>query len=1170
MAADSGTTFPFTAVTVVLLFLSTSFLGQRAFDLWRQADPDAGKQVQLSEPPVEARLWEDPLAAFSRYREKLKETCPTGANAAPAGSSSESRCRAAQPANSETFKAAFGGSGDRLTLIAAMLPGAALVGAEELRRRTRYALLAGLNAEGYVPDDSEHLGLLRARYCESFSGCDDERPAMARIAKWIAILRGLPASMDIVYETLRTKQSDPAQQRRVAVLWIDDTKTSQRWLSALTILLKDLSPDAGVRLRILGPSGSDALVRALGDDVAKLQQEADDVESKGDATTFRKNWETLLKLQLISSQSTAPAKQLLTAAHRSGACPDNKDCVDDVFRSLFEKIHHTIHYKLPVRLSPFFIRTVGTDDRLIKGLVNELSGRGLDLCGTGRVILIAEWDSIYARTFGESLGGELRCNGKASSLELKTYSYLRGLDGVTLDDSATRARRNTDSARSNERKAPPIEWPEGRGQEDYIRRLVQDILKDNERKPVQVVGMIGGDVHDKLVLVQALRDAFPDRTLFTTDMDARLLHPSMTRYTRNVIVASSLDLTWDEETRDCPKRADVLPNGVGPFRDAYQTSTFLAARRAAATDENAQALACHIDKAVAHPVLFEIGRDGMVRLPDKGVPGPEKHKRLIFALLTIAVFVSIGGLMLVGRPAPGMLAAWSWWSGDEDNALRTFDGSKAFVAGLEMAALGYAAGVAAELAAPGSAGDLGPVLLAAAAATLFWAFIYPGTRWAQALRPGPSKTGANPAPIWLWGRVGLQLLLLVAVVSAVWWFVIAQPADSEMREPSAVLSGTSAWPSQVLRTLAIVLFVWFLDNTWCRSAIAAGEIEDVYFPAGTRDAASKASKDKAESKLEGLRNTTVWFWQPDVVLRGGRVDGARLWHEYRLLMTNRRRFARLLFWLALSISLIVLVMVLVQTLTDGATPDIPARGLTDRALFRNTQAISGIAVIILLVLVGDVTILTWRFVDMLKRGRTVYPPETVARFAAELGPELREQATEPVAAYPEQRGQTWDGPKAPPCRNSLLDDWIDARLLAEHTAKVGPLIVFPFILVALVVMARSRIFDNWDIGGAVLAVLVGYVLWSIAMAALLNFGAERARQKALEGMQADLLWLKGAGAGFDKLADRFPTLIDRVTNLRKGAFAPFFQQPLVQAILVPLGGAGGIQLLDLLLYARTQ
>ena len=135
---------------------------------------------------------------------------------------------------------------------------------------------------------------------------------------------------------------------------------------------------------------------------------------------------------------------------------------------------------------------------------------------------------------------------------------------------------------------------------------------------------------------------------------------------------------------------------------------------------------------------------------------------------------------------------------------------------------------------------------------------------------------------------------------------------------------------------------------------------------------------------------------------------------------------------------------------------------------------------------------------------------------------------------------------------------------------MGPLIVYPFVLIALTVVARSRLFDNWQIGGAVLIILVGYVLWSLAMAGLLNYGAERARRKALEGMRADLLWLKGAGRDFDKLADRFPSLIEQVSTLRKGAFAPFFEQPLVQAILVPLGGAGGIQLLDLLLYARPQ
>jgi hypothetical protein len=47
-------------------------------------------------------------------------------------------------------------------------------------------------------------------------------------------------------------------------------------------------------------------------------------------------------------------------------------------------------------------------------------------------------------------------------------------------------------------------------------------------------------------------------------------------------------------------------------------------------------------------------------------------------------------------------------------------------------------------------------------------------------------------------------------------------------------------------------------------------------------------------------------------------------------------------------------------------------------------------------------------------------------------------------------------------------------------------------------------------------------------------------------------------------------LIAQVRNLRQGAFAPFFEQPLVQAILVPLGGAGGVQLVEYLMFARSQ
>ena len=78
----------------------------------------------------------------------------------------------------------------------------------------------------------------------------------------------------------------------------------------------------------------------------------------------------------------------------------------------------------------------------------------------------------------------------------------------------------------------------------------------------------------------------------------------------------------------------------------------------------------------------------------------------------------------------------------------------------------------------------------------------------------------------------------------------------------------------------------------------------------------------------------------------------------------------------------------------------------------------------------------------------------------------------------------------------------------------------------------------------------------------------RARRRC-SGCGADLLWLKGAGPDYAGLAEQFPGLIEQVRNLRQGAFAPFFHQPLVRALLVPLCGAGGVQLLDYLLLART-
>lgn len=296
--------------------------------------------------------------------------------------------------------------------------------------------------------------------------------------------------------------------------------------------------------------------------------------------------------------------------------------------------------------------------------------------------------------------------------------------------------------------------------------------------------------------------------------------------------------------------------------------------------------------------------------------------------------------------------------------------------------------------------------------------------------------------------------------------------------------------------------------------------------------------------------------QPD-----GAIDGGRVWSNYLMLLADGPRLLRLGLWLAVTYVTVSTVM----HLAGGEAPEIPARGESDRSLFRLTVWLSVAATIILMILVSDATILTWRFVQALRDLRTVYPDVTVRRFAAALGPSLAERASRAIRARPRERNDA-----SSPARNSILDPWIDANLLADHTEGISKLIFFPLILLGLLFVARLQIFDNWSPNNVVFIVLMGFLLWMIGVATVLNIGAEIARRRALEFMQMDLLWLKGCSSAEDQaLAEQFPSLIAQVKELRRGAFAPFFEQPLVRAVLVPLGSIGGLQLIELLSLVRA-
>ncbi len=586
--------------------------------------------------------------------------------------------------------------------------------------------------------------------------------------------------------------------------------------------------------------------------------------------------------------------------------------------------------------------------------------------------------------------------------------------------------------------------------------------------------------------------------------------------------------------------------------------------------------------------VFEIGRHGEVEL---GKLDQESRVREGYFLISGGVWAILAWLILWGQPGPAMQAAFAK---GPNVSWRGFHLSTAVLCAFTVGALGFALGVILELRWPGVVGWRGALRLAAVAVVLFMALVYPGAGRCPAAPFDPDWYGKADAVqdrarwkatlYWIL-RVVMRWFVLLGVLAYLATWPAHDASDPGMHEPFAPMSGISAWPSQLLRTLVLVLLPWFLDRAWNRCLGAGDFTGERFFPSCSpthrhfRPPINAArwrwrwkqlgKMLKPEFKLiwrslvtygqtrrrrleRVFLAITLWFWNPQLVWThnrrignvDSRVDGRRLWLAHFLLLRNWPRLWRLLSWVVFTVTIVAAI----AWMLGYDWPETPVRGLDDRFLVSLTKWVAVGGTLVLLIVVTNAAVLTCRLIYIMKQGRTIYPRETVERFAAELGPRV------PAGA-----------PSYHP--NSLFDPWIDVKFMAAHTARINPLIVLPCVLLGLLIIARSRVFDNWG-SGLVLVVLGCYLLWAVAMAAVLNVGAEMARRKALEEMERDLRWLKGSGPAYKELSDQFPSLIAQVREMREGAFAPFFEQPLVRAIMVPLGSAGGMQLLEAFLVAR--
>jgi hypothetical protein len=596
----------------------------------------------VGEQAVRARLWEDPVAAVQRG---FREAKSTGKTAGPEQTLAQ-RLGPLRQALAERAE-----NGERVTVLLVTTSGGPYVESTESRIRDRYAIGTALGVACYVPEDEGRL---------SFVEWEPQGAVHALPFEWYRL------------RETRVCGKEGSHASAVLVVWLPDEALSRGLLTTLTSLSRSLvcqelpqkhdcplsddrrklvrvnpAMQQTVTFKIMGPRSSSAfraLLQEAGDVSTDSHEGIGDWPNTGGAIELYSPWASAMKGLL--------AYGLKNEGRKGEACTTYEACEQEFYRRL-------AHAK--VRL----VYDVGSDDRLFSALVEELERRQVRL-GWDAVILIGEWDSFYGRalpiefraaacakvatlsetdlkqilvpktikslcpTVARAIDLQIQHPADYESLTLNVfrYSYLGGLDGEVPGDNNVVAGRGEKAKTGEQIKDAQQERPEGTGQLDYVRALVARIHEEGEG--ARAIGILGTDPYDSLLIIKALRPSFPHAIFFTVDLDARHLHQSEYKSTRNMVTASPFGLQLD----------GGIQRDVPPFRSSYQTSAYFAALQAVqfvtcrqAEHQLSAAGPCtsgyHVEltpedriyDAASHPRIFEVGRNGAVDLSVVGQEG---------------------------------------------------------------------------------------------------------------------------------------------------------------------------------------------------------------------------------------------------------------------------------------------------------------------------------------------------------------------------------------------------------------------------------------------------------------------------------------------------------------------------------------------------------------------
>ncbi len=999
----------------------------------------------------------------------------------------------------------------KVTVLGVMVFGTPYAEDVETRRRMRYAVLSGLAARHYVPDNPGALGYIWT-----------EPTAGAR----------LPEVVPYEWFTAEPSKRDAKQipgGEKLLVLWLDEDAFGDEALTSLSALFQRVAcgrvkASCQVRdklepVRILGPASSGTLKSIF----AKARTLATPPAGQ-------------FSLQLVSAFATVPKEKL-------GALPS------------------TWGSKLTV------LRTIGGDDDLAQALLEELALRRVNPtagkdeadCRDG-MVLVSEWDTDYGRSLPTVLREQIR-KRCGESAPVRWFSYLRGLDGTlpgVSDEGKSKrdAKSSRDPADAEEllARSVPRDRSEGRSQFDYLRRIgdrirMYDELEKGQGRPgVRAIGVLGSDVYDKLLVLQALRPMFPDAVFFTTDMDARLTHPDQNAWARNLVVASHYGLALHPG----------LQRDVPPFRDGYQTAAFLGTQMALAHGEKAPGqdvvnewLAGSFARAAAERTgEASFDYDAAAR------PRPFAGKKLFEIGRTRAVELDANGASFRARCDRSHLSECRNVHPRRDRSTMGPD------LGQPQAWLAAGGALAAFLLFFLTSRTVRENWKRIVAALGLVGFVFAGLRWVIQLDVGGSEApylraigfmvvaAGTACGLWLAhlvleARVPRRtavagVLILGAAAAAMVGLVHAEPGTGE---PMEWLEGVSTWPTEYLRLAATLLGLALLVHGWMTLRRQADEIQGAFFvPIRRRDSASPCAARPAMEALRRIARAFASGFPPAHDYFGrpedcgtARVDAARLWHRYRRRTGFWPSAGRISAGVALAVAAAALVLYL-------DPPSVPARGAVAFWTHQLLRAASVGVLAVLIFSVVDATRMSTGLIRALAERPTDWPCRTLGRFERRCGVPAR-----------------------------LLEGYIDFEFIVALTRGVSRFIYYPFAVLMLLVVSRSTVFDAWDFPLPLLVLAATAALYATWCALSLRRAAEEARSQIVAGYEDECLRLRAAARGEDSqgLATAVCTLVERMKSTRAAAFLPLTQQPAIRALLIPFGGFGGVSLIEYLAFAGT-